>query len=36
LTEQRATRHLNLHMALEMILLRLRDAVTASPVPISI
>ena len=36
LTEQRATRHLNLHMALEMILLRLRDAVTVSPVPISI
>ena len=36
LTEQRATRHLNLHMALEMILLRLRDAVTASPVPIPI
>ncbi len=33
LTEQRATRHLNLHMALEVILLRLRDAVTASPVP---
>ena len=27
MTEQRATRHLNLHMALEMILLRLRDAV---------
>jgi DNA polymerase-3 subunit delta' len=34
LTEQRATRHLNLHMALEMILLRLRDAVTASSVPL--
>ena len=33
LTEQRATRHLNLQMALEVILLRLRDAVTASPVP---
>ena len=31
-TEQRATRHLNLHMALEMILLRLRDAVTGSSV----
>jgi len=26
-TEQNATRHLNLHMALETILLRLRDAV---------
>jgi DNA polymerase-3 subunit delta' len=25
-TEQQATRHLNLHMALETILLRLRDA----------
>jgi DNA polymerase-3 subunit delta' len=36
LTEQRATRHLNLQMALEVILLRLRDAVTASPVPLSI
>jgi DNA polymerase-3 subunit delta' len=36
LTEQRATRHLNLHMALETILLRLRDAVTASRVPLSI
>jgi hypothetical protein len=34
MTEQRATRHLNLHMALEMILLRLRDAVTASSVPL--
>ena len=33
ITEQRATRHLNLHMALEMTLLRLRDAVTASPIP---
>ena len=33
-TEQRATRHLNLHMALEMILLRLRDAVTGSSVPL--
>jgi DNA polymerase III subunit delta' len=33
ITEQRATRHLNLHMALEVILLRLRDAVTASPIP---
>jgi DNA polymerase-3 subunit delta' len=34
-TEQQATRHLNLHMALENILLRLRDAVNspASPVP---
>ena len=34
LTEQRATRHLNLHMALEMILLRLREAVTASSLPL--
>jgi len=34
MTEQRATRHLNLHMALETILLRLRDAVTAAPVPL--
>jgi DNA polymerase-3 subunit delta' len=34
MTEQRATRHLNLHMALEMILLRLRDAVTTSSVPL--
>ena len=35
LTEQRATRHLNLHMALEMILLRLRDAVAfVSSVPL--
>jgi len=34
MTEQRATRHLNLHMALEMILLRLRDAVTFSSVPL--
>ena len=34
MTEQRATRHLNLHMALEMILLRLRDAVPASSVPL--
>jgi DNA polymerase-3 subunit delta' len=34
MTEQRATRHLNLHMALEMILLRLRDAVTMSSVPL--
>jgi hypothetical protein len=34
MTEQRSTRHLNLHMALEVILLRLRDAVTASPVPL--
>ena len=33
MTEQRATRHLNLHMALEMILLRLRDAVALSSVP---
>jgi DNA polymerase-3 subunit delta' len=33
ITEQRATRHLNLQMALEMILLRLRGAVTASPIP---
>jgi DNA polymerase III subunit delta' len=31
LTEQRATRHLNLHMALEMILLRLRDALALAP-----
>ena len=31
LTEQRATRHLNLHMALETILLRLRDAVALAP-----
>jgi DNA polymerase III subunit delta' len=29
-TEQQATRHLNLHMALENILLRLRDATTSS------
>jgi len=29
-TEQQATRHLNLHMALENILLRLREAVTTS------
>ena len=35
MTEQRATRHLNLHMALEIILLRLRDAVTPSSVPIA-
>ena len=34
LTEQRATRHLNLHMALETILLRLRDAVTGSSIPL--
>ena len=34
LTEQRAIRHLNLHMALEMILLRLRDAVGTSSVPL--
>jgi DNA polymerase-3 subunit delta' len=34
MTEQRATRHLNLHMALEMILLRLRDAVALSSVPL--
>ena len=34
LTEQRATRHLNLHMALETILLRLRDAVVGSSVPL--
>lgn len=33
MTEQRATRHLNLHMALELILLRLRDAVAISSVP---
>ena len=36
LTEQRATRHLNLHMALEMILLRLRDAVGVSSVPLPV
>ena len=35
LTEQRATRHLNLQMALEMILLRLRDALTLSSAPLS-
>jgi DNA polymerase-3 subunit delta' len=29
-TQQQATRHLNLHMALENILLRLRDALLAS------
>jgi DNA polymerase-3 subunit delta' len=29
-TEQQATRHLNLHMALENLLLRLRDAIPAS------
>ena len=32
LTEQRATRHLNLQMALEVILLRLRDALALAPV----
>ena len=33
-TQQQATRHLNLHMALENILLRLRDAVmTSAPQP---
>jgi DNA polymerase-3 subunit delta' len=31
MTEQRATRHLNLHMALEMILLRLREALALAP-----
>ena len=31
MTEQRATRHLNLHMALEMILLRLREALVLAP-----
>jgi hypothetical protein len=31
MTEQRATRHLNLHMALEMILLRLRDTLALAP-----
>jgi DNA polymerase-3 subunit delta' len=31
MTEQRATRHLNLHMALETILLRLRDALALAP-----
>jgi hypothetical protein len=36
MTEQRATRHLNLHMALEVILLRLRDAVGTSPVPLQV
>ena len=34
ITEQRATRHLNLLMALEMILLRLRDAITPSSIPL--
>lgn len=34
MTEQRVTRNLNLHMALETILLRLRDAVTTSSVPL--
>ncbi|MDW7648844.1 MAG: DNA polymerase III subunit delta' [Nitrospiraceae bacterium] len=34
LTEQRATRHLNLQMALEMVLLRLRDALTLSSAPL--
>ena len=34
MTEQRATRNLNLHMALEIILLRLRDAVTTSSAPL--
>ena len=34
MTDQRATRHLNLHMALEMILLRLREAVSGSSVPL--
>ena len=33
IAEQRATRHLNLHMALEMILLRLRDAVIQPAIP---
>ena len=32
-TEQQATRHLNLHMALETILLRLRDALALAPAP---
>jgi DNA polymerase III subunit delta' len=32
-TQQQATRHLNLHMALENILLRLRDALVTSPQP---
>jgi DNA polymerase III subunit delta' len=31
MTEQRATRHLNLHMALETILLRLREALALAP-----
>jgi DNA polymerase-3 subunit delta' len=34
-TEQNATRHLNLHMALETILLRLREAVTSSSTVVS-
>ncbi len=34
LTEQRATRHLNLQMALEMILLRLRDALAVASTPL--
>ena len=34
LSEQRATRHLNLQMALEMVLLRLRDALTLSSAPL--
>jgi DNA polymerase-3 subunit delta' len=34
-TEQNATRHLNLHIALETILLRLRDAVTSSSTVVS-
>jgi DNA polymerase-3 subunit delta' len=36
MTEQRATRHLNLHMALEMILLRLREAVGLSSLPLPV
>jgi DNA polymerase III subunit delta' len=34
-TEQQATRHLNLHMALETILLRLRDALALAPTGVS-
>ena len=34
-TEQQATRHLNLHMALENILLRLREAVSPTPAAVT-
>lgn len=34
-TEQQSTRHLNLHMALENILLRLRDALSLAPAGVS-